>query len=66
MVRGRFDKTSGTIVVLKNPADCSVGLFLYFPSRDQVSPALRAFVGVARELAEESKPRALNARTDSR
>jgi hypothetical protein len=27
------------------------GFFLYFPSRAQVSPALRAFVDVARELA---------------
>jgi hypothetical protein len=27
------------------------GLFLYFPSRAQVSPALRAFVDVAREAA---------------
>ena len=34
------------------------GFFLYFPSRAQVSPALRAFVDVAREMATESKQRA--------
>ena len=33
------------------------GLFLYFPSRAQVSPALRAFVDVARE---EATKRGLN------
>lgn len=33
------------------------GLFLYFPSRAQVSPALKAFVEVARELVSESKSR---------
>lgn len=31
------------------------GLFLYFPNRAQVSPALRAFVAVAREVAEPSR-----------
>jgi DNA-binding transcriptional LysR family regulator len=29
------------------------GLFLYFPSRAQISPAFRAFVDVAREIAKE-------------
>ena len=33
-------------------------VFLYFPSRSQVSPAFRAFVDVARELAPGPKPRA--------
>lgn len=32
------------------------GLFLYFPSRAQVSPALRAFVDVARDLAAAPRP----------
>ena len=32
------------------------GLFLYFPSRAQVSPAFRAFVDLARELADEPQP----------
>ena len=32
------------------------GLFLYFPSRAQVSPALKAFVDVARHRTSESKP----------
>jgi hypothetical protein len=29
--------------------------FLYFPSRTQVSPALRAFVDVAREMAGQKQ-----------
>jgi DNA-binding transcriptional LysR family regulator len=33
------------------------GLFLYFPSRAQVSPALKAFVETARELMKEPKPK---------
>ena len=44
-------------VVLEQYAPLVPGLFLYFPSRAQVSPALRAFVGVAREQ-RESRPRA--------
>ena len=48
----------GTLrLVLEQYAPRVPGLFLYFPSRAQVSPALRAFVGVARKLAGESKPR---------
>lgn len=38
-------------VVLEPYAASVPGFFLYFPSRAQVSPALRAFVDVARELA---------------
>jgi DNA-binding transcriptional LysR family regulator len=45
-------------LVLEQYAPLVPGLFLYFPSRAQVSPALRAFVGVAREVATEAKPRA--------
>jgi DNA-binding transcriptional LysR family regulator len=42
----------GTLRVVLEPYAASVpGLFLYFPSRAQVSPALRAFVDVAREDA---------------
>jgi DNA-binding transcriptional LysR family regulator len=41
-------------VVLEQYAPTVPGLFLYFPNRAQVSPALRAFVGVAREMAEPS------------
>lgn len=37
-------------VVLEAYAPSVPGLFLYFPSRAQVSPALRAFVAVAREV----------------
>jgi DNA-binding transcriptional LysR family regulator len=29
------------------------GVYLFFPSRSQASPALRAFVDVARQLARE-------------
>jgi DNA-binding transcriptional LysR family regulator len=39
-------------VVLEPYAPTVPGLFLYFPSRAQVSPALRAFVGVAREMGK--------------
>jgi DNA-binding transcriptional LysR family regulator len=53
------DLRSGKLrLVLEQYAALVPGLFLYFPSRAQVSPALRAFVGIARELAGESKPRA--------
>ena len=45
-------------LVLEQYAAAVPGLFLYFPSRAQVSPALRAFVDVAREVAGESKRRA--------
>jgi len=38
-------------VVLEQYAPTVPGLFLYFPNRAQALPALRAFVGVARETA---------------
>jgi len=41
-------------IVLEPYAAAVPGLFLYFPSRAQVSPALRAFVSVVRELAGEA------------
>lgn len=43
-------------LVLEQYAAAVPGLFLYFPSRAQVSPALRAFVDVAREWASDSRP----------
>lgn len=43
-------------VVLEQYAPDVPGLFLYFPSRAQVSPALKAFVDVARQLMNESRP----------
>lgn len=50
---------SGRLRLVLEPYAASVpGFFLYFPSRAQVSPALRAFVSVAREMATESKQRA--------
>ncbi|HET9552210.1 MAG TPA: LysR substrate-binding domain-containing protein [Anaeromyxobacteraceae bacterium] len=43
---------AGRLELVLEPYAASVpGFFLYFPSRSQVSPALRAFVDVARELA---------------
>ncbi len=42
-------------VVLEQYAPEVPGLFLYFPSRAQVSPALKAFVDVARQVMNESK-----------
>jgi DNA-binding transcriptional LysR family regulator len=51
------DLARGRLRVVLEPYSPSVpGLFLYFPSRAQVSPAFRAFVDVARDLAEESRP----------
>ena len=50
----------GTLRLVLEPYAASVpGFFLYFPSRAQVSPALRAFVSVAREVMADtaSKPR---------
>jgi DNA-binding transcriptional LysR family regulator len=42
-------------LVLEPYAAAVPGFFLYFPNRAQVSPALRAFVDVARELAPQAK-----------
>src|SRR4051812_16623179 len=45
------DLSTGKLrVVLEPYAPVVPGLYLYFPSRAQVSPSLRAFVEVAREL----------------
>ena len=41
-------------LVLEQYAAAVPGFFLYFPSRAQVSPALRAFVSVAREVIAQS------------
>jgi len=41
-------------IVLEAYAPSVPGLFLYFPNRAQISPAFRAFVDVAREVAGES------------
>ena len=43
--------------VLEPYAAAVPGFFLYFPSRAQVSPALRAFVDVAREMARQANRR---------
>jgi DNA-binding transcriptional LysR family regulator len=45
-------------LILEQYAAAVPGFFLYFPSRAQVSPALRAFVDVAREMAGPSNRRA--------
>ncbi len=45
-------------LVLEQYAAAVPGFFLYFPSRAQVSPALRAFLDVAREIAGRSNRRA--------
>lgn len=42
-------------LVLEPYAAAVPGFFLYFPSRAQVSPAFRAFVDVARDVAAEAK-----------
>lgn len=51
------DIASGRLrVVLEQFAPKVPGLFLYFPGRAQISPAFRAFVDVARELAASARP----------
>ncbi len=46
----------GALRVVLEPYSAAVpGFFLYFPSRAQVSPAFRAFVDLARELARPSR-----------
>jgi DNA-binding transcriptional LysR family regulator len=44
-------------VILEQYAPAIPGLFLYFPSRAQVSPALKAFVEVAREVTDDPNQR---------
>lgn len=53
------DLRRGSLQLVLEPYAAAVpGFFLYFPSRAQVSPALRAFVDVVREMAGKSKQRA--------
>jgi len=48
------DLKQGSLRLVLEPYAAAVpGFFLYFPSRAQVSPALRAFVSVAREVMAE-------------
>jgi DNA-binding transcriptional LysR family regulator len=52
------DLRKGTLRLVLEPFAAAVpGFFLYFPSRAQVSPALRAFVDLARELAGPARRR---------
>jgi DNA-binding transcriptional LysR family regulator len=52
----------GTLrLVLEDYAAEVPGFFLYFPGRAQVSPAMRAFLDVARELAEAARGAAVTA-----
>jgi DNA-binding transcriptional LysR family regulator len=52
------DLRQGRLRLVLEPYAAAVpGFILYFPSRTQVSPALRAFVDVARELAVPVKGR---------
>jgi DNA-binding transcriptional LysR family regulator len=52
-------------IVLEAYAATVPGLFLYFPSRTHVSAAMRAFVELAREIAEESKGTKSRSRADT-
>jgi DNA-binding transcriptional LysR family regulator len=53
------DLRAGRLRLVLEPYAAAVpGFFLYFPSRAQVSPAFRALVDVARELARRPNPRA--------
>jgi DNA-binding transcriptional LysR family regulator len=52
------DLRRGSLRIVLEPYVSEVpGFFLYFPSRAQVSPALRAFVSVARELMADAAPK---------
>ena len=52
------DLRRGSLRLVLAPFAAAVpGFFLYFPSRAQVSPALRAFVDVAREIADSARKR---------
>jgi DNA-binding transcriptional LysR family regulator len=52
------DLRQGRLRLVLEPYAAAVpGFFLYFPNRAQVSPALRAFVDVARELAAGPRAR---------
>jgi DNA-binding transcriptional LysR family regulator len=44
-------------LVLEPYATTLPGLYLYFPSRANLSPPLRAFVDLAREMAKPHKKR---------
>lgn len=44
-------------LVLEPYATTMPGLYLYFPSRAHLSPPLRAFVDLVREMATSRKPR---------
>jgi DNA-binding transcriptional LysR family regulator len=47
----------GRLLVVLEPYLPSVpGLFLYFPSHAQISPAFRAFVDFARATVEKARP----------
>ena len=53
------DLRQGRLRLVLEPYAAAVpGFYLYFPGRAQVSPALRAFVDVARELANDPGARA--------
>lgn len=57
--RVESDLAAGRLcVVLDAYAPKVPGLFLYFPKRSQVSPALKAFVAVARDVAKAAGVRA--------
>ena len=50
------DLASGRLRVVLEPHTPEVpGLYLYFPKRSQVSPALKAFVEIAREKAKADR-----------
>jgi DNA-binding transcriptional LysR family regulator len=56
----------GQLRVVLEPYSPQVpGLFLYFPSRAQVSPALKAFVDVAREFTNETSGSTFVTRPDA-
>jgi DNA-binding transcriptional LysR family regulator len=58
--RVESDLTSGRLRVVLEPYTPKVsGLYLYFPKRSQVSPALKAFVEIAREKAKADRARAV-------
>jgi DNA-binding transcriptional LysR family regulator len=54
--RVESDLASGRLRVVLEPYTPKVpGLYLYFPKRSQVSPALKAFIEIAREKAKADR-----------
>ena len=55
MFENQREKCLGSYEVLGKYAVSTLGVFLYFPNRKQISPKLRAFIEHASEFAASSR-----------